>query len=209
MLDINTLKFDEQGLIPGIVQSPGGEVRMFAFLSRESLQKTFETGFVTFWSRSRKSLWMKGESSGNRLKLVDIRPDCDRDALLIIAEAEGPTCHTGAISCFEGDPLAQPWLEQLEELLKGRKANASNEGSYTQKLFAKGVDRIAKKVTEEAGEVIIAAKNYELDQSEFNRTEYLGEAADLLFHLQVLLTHHGLSLKDIATVLRERHRQRS
>jgi len=209
MVDINALKFDEQGLIPGIVQTPGGEVRMFAFLNRESLQKTLDSGFVTFWSRSRKSLWTKGESSGNRLKLVEIRPDCDKDALLIIAEPEGPTCHNGTLSCFEGDPLAQPWLEQLEELLKGRKANASLEGSYTQKLYAKGVDRIAKKVTEEAGEVIIAAKNYELDQSEFNRSEYLGEAADLLFHLQVLLIHHGFSLKDIAAVLRERHIQRS
>jgi len=101
------------------------------------------------------------------------------------------------------------WLEDLETLLKGRKASASQEGSYTQKLFAKGVDRIAKKVVEEAGEVVIAAKNFELDASEKNREEYLGEAADLLFHLQVLLIHHGLGLEDIAKVLRERHQQRS
>lgn len=209
MFDINCLKFDEKGLIPGIVQTPGGEVRMQAFLNRESLQKTLDTGYVTFWSRSRKQLWMKGETSGNRLKLIEIRPDCDKDALLIIAEPEGPTCHTGEASCFEGETLSQPWLEHLETLLKGRKAAASLDGSYTQKLFAKGVDRIAKKVTEEAGEVIIAAKNFELDPSSHNREEYLGEAADLLFHLQVLLTHHGLSLQDIAAVLRERHKQRS
>lgn len=203
------VKFDEKGLVPGIVQSPGGEVRMLGYLSPESLEKTLETGLVTFWSRSRRSLWTKGETSGNTLKVVDIRIDCDGDALLIVAEPAGPTCHRGTDSCFEGDPLPQPWLERLEDLLRQRKATASLEGSYTQKLFARGVDRIAKKVVEEAGEVVIGAKNFALEPSDFNRTEFLGEAADLLFHLQMLLVSQGFSLQDAALVLRERHRQRT
>lgn len=201
--------FDEKGLVPGIVQSPGGEVRMLGYLSRASLEKTLETGLVTFWSRSRRSLWTKGETSGNTLKLVDVRIDCDGDALLIIAEPNGPTCHRGTDSCFEGDTLPQPWLERLEDLLRQRKASASLEGSYTQKLFARGVDRIAKKVVEEAGEVVIGAKNFALEPSELNREEFLGEAADLLFHLQMLLVSQGFSLQDAALVLRERHRQRT
>lgn len=203
------VKFDGKGLVPGIVQSPGGEVRMLGYLNRESLQKTLETGLVTFWSRSRQALWTKGETSGNTLKVVDIRIDCDGDALLIIAEPTGPTCHRGTDSCFEGDALPQPWLERLEDLLRQRKATASLEGSYTQKLFARGVDRIAKKVVEEAGEVVIGAKNFALEPSDFNRTEFLGEAADLLFHLQMLLVSQGFSLQDAALVLRERHRQRT
>lgn len=201
--------FDEKGLVPGIVQSPGGEVRMLGYLSRASLEKTLETGLVTFWSRSRQSLWTKGETSGNTLKVVDIRIDCDGDALLIIAEPKGPTCHRGTDSCFAGDALPQPWLERLEDLLRQRKDSASLEGSYTQKLFARGVDRIGKKVVEEAGEVVIGAKNFALEPSELNRTEFLGEAADLLFHLQMLLVSQGFSLQDAALVLRERHRQRT
>lgn len=203
------VKFDEKGLVPGIVQSPGGEVRMLGYLSRASLEKTLETGLVTFWSRSRRSLWTKGETSGNTLKVVDLRIDCDGDALLIIAEPKGPTCHRGTDSCFEGDTLPQPWLERLEDLLRQRKAAASLEGSYTQKLFARGVDRIGKKVVEEAGEVVIGAKNFASEPSEFNRAEFLGEAADLLFHLQMLLVSQGFSLQDAALVLRERHRQRT
>jgi phosphoribosyl-AMP cyclohydrolase / phosphoribosyl-ATP pyrophosphohydrolase len=209
VFDIQQVKFDEKGLVPGIVQTPGGEVRMLAYLNRESLERTLESGFVTFWSRSRRTLWMKGETSGNRLKLVELRVDCDGDALLILAEPEGPTCHRGTDSCFEGDTLPQPWLERLEDLLRQRKATASTEVSYTQKLFAKGVDRIGKKVVEEAGEVVIGAKNFAVDPSEHNRSEFLGEAADLLFHLQMLLVSQGFSLQDAALVLRERHRQRS
>lgn len=209
MLDLNQVKFDEKGLVPGIVQTPGGEVRMLAYLNRESLERSLATGFVTFWSRSRQALWTKGETSGNRLRLLEIRPDCDGDALLIVAEPQGPTCHRGTDSCFEGDTLPQPWLERLEDLLRQRKASASLEGSYTQKLFARGVDRIAKKVVEEAGEVVIGAKNFAVDPSEYHREEFLGEAADLVFHLQMLLISQGFSLQDAAKVLQERHRQRS
>ncbi|WP_243286017.1 bifunctional phosphoribosyl-AMP cyclohydrolase/phosphoribosyl-ATP diphosphatase HisIE [Geothrix terrae] len=211
-MDLDTLTFDSAGLIPGIVQDRAGAVRMVAWLNRESLQLTLDTGFVTFWSRSRQALWVKGESSGNRLQVIQIRPDCDSDALLILAEPEGPSCHRGTESCFDAAPgegqatapwpTTLPWLGRLETLLKSRKALADVDGSYTQKLFAQGVDRIAKKVVEEAGEVVIAAKND-------NREEFLGEAADLLFHLDMLLLERGASLLDVVEVLHRRHADRT
>jgi phosphoribosyl-ATP pyrophosphohydrolase/phosphoribosyl-AMP cyclohydrolase len=210
-MDFDSLRFGPDGLIPGIVQDRSGEVRMLAWLNREALQLTLDTGFVTFWSRSRQALWTKGETSGNRLKLVQVRPDCDADALLILAEPEGPSCHRGTRSCFDasllGEPGADPWpttlpwLGRLEALLQSRKANADLAGSYTQKLFAQGVDRIAKKVVEEAGEVILAAKND-------NREDFLGEAADLLFHLDMLLLERGASLLEVVEVLHQRHADR-
>ena len=211
-MNLDTLTFDSAGLIPGIVQDRAGEVRMVAWLNRESLQRTLDTGFVTFWSRSRQALWVKGESSGNRLKLVQIRPDCDSDALLILADPEGPSCHRGTRSCFDGTPeggpsampwpATLPWLGRLEALLASRKTAADLQGSYTQKLFAQGVDRIGKKVVEEAGEVVIAAKND-------HREEFLGEAADLLFHLDMLLLARGASLLDVVDVLQKRHADRT
>lgn len=211
-MDLDTLKFDSAGLIPGIVQDRAGAVRMVAWLNRESLQLTLDTGFVTFWSRSRQALWVKGESSGNRLKVVQIRPDCDSDTLLILADPEGPSCHRGTESCFDAAPgegqaaapwpATLPWLGRLETLLTSRKALADLNGSYTQKLFAQGVDRIAKKVVEEAGEVVIAAKND-------HREEFLGEAADLLFHLDMLLLERGASLLDVVEVLHRRHADRT
>ncbi|MBK7294404.1 MAG: bifunctional phosphoribosyl-AMP cyclohydrolase/phosphoribosyl-ATP diphosphatase HisIE [Holophagaceae bacterium] len=199
----DTLRFDSDGLIPGIVQDRAGTVRMVAWLNREALRLTLETGFVTFWSRSRQAIWTKGESSGNRLKLIQIRPDCDADALLILADPEGPSCHRGTESCFDAEPwpASLPWLGRLEALLKSRKAAASLDGSYTQKLFAQGVDRIAKKVVEEAGEVILAAKNDD-------REAFLGEAADLLFHLDLLLLERGASLLEVVEVLHGRHAER-
>jgi phosphoribosyl-ATP pyrophosphohydrolase/phosphoribosyl-AMP cyclohydrolase len=201
---LDDLSFDSQGLIPGLVQSPAGEVRMLAWLNREALQRTLDTGFVTFWSRSRQALWTKGETSGNRLRLIQIRPDCDADALLILAEPEGPSCHRGTESCFDGEPwpATLPWLGRLETLLKARKASADLAGSYTQRLFAQGVDRIAKKVVEEAGEVILAAKNDD-------REAFLGEAADLLFHLDLLLVERGASLLEVVEVLQRRHEGRA
>ncbi|MFZ1377826.1 MAG: bifunctional phosphoribosyl-AMP cyclohydrolase/phosphoribosyl-ATP diphosphatase HisIE [Geothrix sp.] len=205
----DTLRFDSDGLIPGIVQDRAGTIRMVAWLNQEALRLTLETGYVTFWSRSRQVLWTKGESSGNRLKLIQIRPDCDADALLILADPEGPSCHRGTESCFDADseggdpwPAALPWLGRLEALLKSRKAAASLDGSYTQKLFAQGVDRIAKKVVEEAGEVILAAKNDD-------REAFLGEAADLLFHLDLLLVERGASLLEVVEVLHGRHAGRA
>jgi len=200
----DNLRFDSDGLIPGIVQDRAGTVRMVAWLNREALRLTLETGFVTFWSRSRKALWTKGESSGNRLRLIQIRPDCDADALLILADPEGPSCHRGTESCFDAEPwpASLPWLGRLEALLKSRKAAATLDGSYTQKLFAQGVDRIAKKVVEEAGEVILAAKNDD-------REAFLGEAADLLFHLDLLLVERGASLLEVVEVLHSRHAGRA
>ncbi len=203
-MDIDSLRFGPDGLIPGIVQDRAGAVRMVAWLNRDALQRTLDTGFVTFWSRSRQALWTKGETSGNRLKLVQIRPDCDADALLILADPEGPSCHRGTETCFDGEPwpVILPWLGRLEALLRSRKAKADLAGSYTQKLFAQGVDRIAKKVVEEAGEVILAAKNED-------REAFIGEAADLIFHLDLLLLERGASLLDVVEVLHQRHAERT
>ena len=140
--NLNVLHFDETGLIPGVIQSPSGEVRMVGYLNREALEITLRSGYVTFWSRSRQTLWTKGEGSGNRLKLVELRTDCDSDCLLIIAEPVGPTCHRGTDSCFDVEGTIDstattlPWLDHLEKLLQSRKATASLTGSYTRKLFA-------------------------------------------------------------------------
>ncbi|HET6330130.1 MAG TPA: bifunctional phosphoribosyl-AMP cyclohydrolase/phosphoribosyl-ATP diphosphatase HisIE [Holophagaceae bacterium] len=198
MLNIDELEFDPQGLIPAVVQDAFGRVRMVGWMDREAIRATEDRGLVTFWSRSRKELWTKGETSGNRLKLVSMRADCDGDTLLATVEPEGPTCHTGARTCFGEDAEGLSWLGDLEDLLRARKATASLEGSYTEKLFARGLDRIAKKVVEEAGEAVIAAKNEDCD-------EFLGEAADLLFHLDALLVARGVSLTEVAAVLRKRH----
>ncbi|MBL0313761.1 MAG: bifunctional phosphoribosyl-AMP cyclohydrolase/phosphoribosyl-ATP diphosphatase HisIE [Holophagaceae bacterium] len=213
--NVNLLHFDETGLIPGVIQAPSGEVRMVGYLNREALDRTLHSGFVTFWSRSRQTLWTKGEGSGNRLKLVGLRADCDSDCLLIIAEPVGPTCHRGTDSCFDDDAEAAappattlPWLDHLEKLLQSRKATASLAGSYTQKLFAQGTDRIAKKVAEEAGEVILAAKNHQHEASNDNRMDLVGEAADLLFHLELLLVDRGVSLHDVVALLKARHGDR-
>ena len=198
MLNTDELTFDPQGLIPAVVQDAFGRVRMMGWMDRAAILATQDKGLVTFWSRSRQALWTKGETSGNRLRLVSMRADCDGDTLLIVAEAEGPTCHTGNRTCFGERSEGLPWLGDLEDLLRSRKASASQESSYTERLFAKGLDRIAKKVVEEAGEVVIAAKNE-------SREEFLGEAADLLFHLDALLVARGASLTDVAAVLRGRH----
>ena len=198
MLNPDDLSFDAQGLVPALAQDRFGRVRMVGWMDREAVRATQDKGLATFWSRSRRTLWTKGESSGNRLKLVSLHADCDRDTLLLSVEAEGPTCHTGARTCFGESSEGLPWLGDLEDLLRRRKASASAEGSYTEKLFARGVDRIAKKVVEEAGEVAIAAKNED-------RAEFLGEAADLLFHLDALLVERGCSLPEVVEVLRARH----
>ena len=202
MLNLDDLRFDDSGLLPAVVQDPAGRVRMVGWMDRAALQATLEQGFVTFWSRSRKALWTKGETSGNRLKVVSVAADCDGDTLLVRAEPEGPTCHTGARTCFGEGAEGLPWLGDLEDLLRARRASASAEGSYTERLFAQGVDRIGKKVVEEAGEVVIAAKNDD-------RAEFLGEAADLLFHLELLLLAKGASLAEVVGVLNARHAERA
>ena len=200
---MDQIKFGPQGLMPAVVQAPGGEVRMVGYMNAESLALTLETGWVTFWSRSRNHLWVKGETSGNRLKFQDIFLDCDGDTLLVIAEPQGPTCHRGTPSCFDGlAPVA--WLGHLEATLRERKRGAGPDGSYTQKLFHRGPERIGKKVVEEAGETAIAAMALRYEPTPERRADLINEAADLLFHLQVLLVDQGLGLKDLAEALRSR-----
>lgn len=202
-ITIDTISFGPDGLVPAVVQSPGGEVRMVGYMNAEAVARTLETGWVTFWSRSRNRIWVKGETSGNRLKFLDAYLDCDGDTLLVLAEPQGPTCHRGTPSCFDGlAPVA--WLERLETVLQARKATAGPDGSYTQKLFHRGPERIAKKVAEEAGEVAIAAMALHYESSEARRADLVNEAADLLFHLQVLLVDQGLGLKDLAEALKTR-----
>lgn len=201
MLNLGDLKFDAEGLIPAVAQDRFGRVRMVGWMDRSALHATLDKGLVTFWSRSRKALWTKGETSGNRLRLVTIQADCDGDTLLILAEPEGPTCHTGARTCFGEEGEGLPWLGDLEDLLRAREASASLNGSYTEKLFAQGVDRIGKKVIEEAGEVVIAAKNDDCDA-------FIGEAADLIFHLELLLLAKDSSLSEVVEALRLRHANR-
>ena len=201
----NKIKFGPDGLIPAVVQAPSGEVRMVGYMNAEALEATLATGWVTFWSRSRSALWVKGETSGNKLRYLDGWLDCDGDCLLVLAEPLGPTCHTGAPSCFDGLAPAA-WLGRLEEVLRSRQAGASPEGSYTQKLFHRGPERIGKKVVEEAGEVAIAAMARRAEDTPARREDLLNEAADLLFHLQVLLVDQGLSLADLAQALRARHK---
>ncbi len=183
------------GLLPAVVQDDAdGAVLMVGYMDEAALAKTRKSGKVTFYSRSKKRLWTKGESSGHFLKLVSVALDCDADALLVRAKPLGPTCHTGAASCFD-EPL--DFLKQLDALVAER-FKKRPKGSYVTSLFKEGVDRMAQKVGEEAVETVIAAKNKDRDL-------LLGEAADLVFHLMVLLRARGLSLGDAAEVLRRRN----
>jgi phosphoribosyl-ATP pyrophosphohydrolase/phosphoribosyl-AMP cyclohydrolase len=201
------VQFDDKGLIPAIIQhARSGEVLMLGYMNEESLRLTIESGLVTFWSRSRQSLWRKGETSGNVLRLIELRQDCDGDALLVLAEPAGPTCHTGEPSCFhtllDGRPAAErvppsSILTRLSDQIAQRAAERP-EGSYTVKLLDGGVDRIGKKIGEEAAEVIIAAKNAA-------PSELTWELADLLYHSVVLLAQQGVSLEAIWAELRRRH----
>ena len=203
MLNIDELKFDEKGLIPAIVTDAiSGKVLMLAYMNKESLKISMEKGLTCFWSRSRQELWLKGETSGNYQHIVSITADCDRDALLVKVEKDGPACHTGAESCFndevwESDELHEFTYEGLMNLLVGRKIE-KKEGSYTTYLFEKGLDKILKKVGEETTEVIIAAK----DKDKKN-TVY--EIADLAYHVMVLMIEAGISLEDIHRELASRH----
>lgn len=204
------IRFDEKGLVPAIVQdAQSKEVLTLAYMNKESLEKTLETGETWFYSRSRQELWHKGATSGNVQRVVDIRYDCDADALLVLVEPAGPACHTGSYSCFSRSldgaartPAADRFaiLNELEQIIAKRDAERP-EGSYTTYLFEKGVDKILKKVGEEAAEVIIAAKNQ-------NHEELKWEAADLLYHLLVLLREQKLPLDAVLETLAERHAQK-
>lgn len=204
-MNIESLSFDTiSGLLPAIVQdAQSGRVLMLGYMNRESIGATVETGLVTFYSRSRKALWTKGETSGNTLRVVSIHDDCDHDAILVKAVPNGPTCHTGAVSCFDAgqdgavNETGLPFLAHLEAFLQDRKQTMP-EGSYTSKMFAKGLDKVAQKVGEEAVETVIAAKNDDIG-------EFVYEASDLLFHLTLLLVQKGIPLDTLIQELKRRH----
>lgn len=203
MINVNDLKFDNAGLIPAIVvDAKTKKVLTLAYMNRQSLEISIEKGLTCFWSRSRNELWLKGETSGNYQHIVSITTDCDRDALVVTVEKDGPACHTGTESCFndkvyESETLSEFSYEGLMELIKGRKTE-KKEGSYTTYLFEKGLDKILKKVGEECTEVIIAAKDND-------KGETVYEIADLIYHLSVLMIEQGISLEDVRAELASRH----
>ncbi len=196
------LKYNSDGLIPAIVQDHySKKVLMLAYMNAESLDITIKEGKTCFWSRSRKCLWKKGETSGNTQQVVSIRTDCDKDTLLIDVIKNGPACHTGSETCFFEDivaPEAEEFsYEGLYEMLVGRKVN-KKEGSYTTYLFEKGIDKILKKVGEECTEVIIGAKGGD-------KAETVYEIADLLYHITVMMIEMGISLDEVTAELAKRH----
>jgi len=188
------------GLVPAIIQdSQTSKVLMLGYMNNEALQNTVETKLVTFFSRTKQRLWTKGEESGNVLNLVDIKLDCDSDALLIKANPIGPTCHKGTDTCWnESNNQEFGFLTKLENVIENRKNSGTEDASYVASLFAKGINKIAQKVGEEAVEVVIEAKDN--DESLF-----LNESADLLFHYLILLQAKGYKLNDIVEVLKSRH----
>jgi phosphoribosyl-AMP cyclohydrolase / phosphoribosyl-ATP pyrophosphohydrolase len=189
------------GLIPAIIQdSETKNVLMLGYMNEESIQKTIETQKVTFFSRSKQRLWTKGEESGNFLNLVSIKNDCDGDTLLIQAKPVGPTCHTGADTCWQEENTDNyGFITQLENTIKIRRENADSEKSYVASLFEKGINKIAQKVGEEAVEVVIEAKDD-------NDDLFLSESADLLFHYLILLQAKGFQLNDVVEVLKKRQK---
>lgn len=206
-MNTDMIQFDEKGLVPAIVQDAASkEVLTLAYMNKESLTKTIETKETWFYSRSREELWHKGETSGNTQTVLDLRYDCDQDAVLVLVNPEGPACHKGTYSCFSDSLLSEELkpnadrfaiLNTLEQIIAKREAERP-EGAYTTYLFQEGVDKILKKVGEEASEVIIAAKNRD-------HQELTWESADLLFHLMVLLREQECALDDVLQVLNERH----
>ncbi len=199
MIKAEKLNFEKLGgLIPAIViDESTKQVLMLGFMNKEAFDKTIASKRVTFFSRTKNTLWTKGETSGNFLNLVDIKTDCDNDSLLITAKPEGPTCHTGDYSCFGVEKSNINFLNQLSALIKDRKKNLP-EKSYTTKLFKEGANRIIQKVGEEAIETVIAAKNRD-------KNEIVNETADLLYHLLVMLAEQNIELEDVVSKLVERH----
>ena len=202
MFDMESLKFDEKGLIPAIVVDDAtGKVLTLAYMNRESLAISLEKGLTCFWSRSRQELWLKGETSGTFQHIVSVTADCDGDALEVRVKKDGPACHLGTDSCFHnpvfGEQKEKFQLEGLYDLLLGRKKDLP-EGSYTTYLFQKGLDKILKKVGEESTEVIIAAKADD-------KAETVYEIADLAYHVMVLMVQMGITVEDIRAELAGRH----
>ncbi len=203
MIDINTLKFDEKGLIPAVVvDAHSKKVLTVAYMNAESLKISMEKELTCFYSRSRNELWLKGETSGNYQHIVSITADCDNDALVVMVEKDGPACHKGTDSCFineifKSEEREEYSLDILYEMLADRKATMP-EGSYTTYLFSKGVDKILKKVGEESTEVIIAGKAND-------KAETIYEIADLTYHIMVLMNEMGISLEEVRKELASRH----
>jgi phosphoribosyl-AMP cyclohydrolase / phosphoribosyl-ATP pyrophosphohydrolase len=199
MIDLEKINFNNDNLIPAVViDSSTGQVLMLGYMNRNSLQITIQTGKVTFFSRKRERLWVKGETSGNYLLLKDIIPDCDYDTLLVYAEPAGPTCHTGGYSCFKLNKKHLNFLFTLSNIIEERKS-ANPDSSYTARLFEGGSDRVIQKFGEEAIETLIAAKNR-------SKEEIIYESADLLFHLMVMLSNNDLSISDVIRELESRHK---
>lgn len=208
---IEQLRFDERGLVPVIAQEAlTGEVLMLAYADRAALERTRETGFAHYWSRSRGELWQKGGTSGNVQEVVEVRADCDGDGVLYLVRQTGPACHTLEGSCFhrrvDGDDLApagaaQQILGRVDDVVRER-FRARPDGSYTTYLFEQGIDKILKKLGEETTELVIAAKNLEAERG--SAADLSGEAADLLFHLVVLLRERGVPLASVWEVLESR-----
>ncbi|WP_299336568.1 bifunctional phosphoribosyl-AMP cyclohydrolase/phosphoribosyl-ATP diphosphatase HisIE [uncultured Psychroserpens sp.] len=189
------------GLVPAIIQDASTRnVLMLGYMNEDALKKTIDTKLVTFFSRTKQRLWTKGEESGNVLHLVDVKLDCDNDTLLIKVNPEGPTCHKGSDTCWNEDNSQEyGFLSHLEDVIESRKNSASEDTSYVASLFAKGINKIAQKVGEEAVEVVIEAKDT-------NDDLFLNESADLLFHYLILLQAKGYKLDDIANVLKSREK---
>lgn len=203
LIDLDKLVFDKDGLIPAVVQDAySKKVLTVAYMNRESLEISIKRKLTCFWSRSRKKLWLKGETSGNFQHIVSITADCDMDSLVIEVVKDGPACHLGTDSCFtnavyENEDINEFSIEGLYDLIKGRKDNPK-EGSYTSYLFDKGVDKILKKVGEECTEVVIAAKGGDKEETVF-------EISDLTYHVLVLMAECGITLNDIKAQLTSRH----
>lgn len=208
MTDINHLQLNElkdiqfdkyaDGLVPVIVQdNTTSVVLMLGFMNGEALQQTLRSGLVTFFSRTKKRLWTKGEISNNYLHLVDVKADCDNDTILIKATPDGPVCHTGTDTCFNEKNIDDNFLNKLEQVINDRKMNYTDQ-SYTSQLFKKGINAMAQKVGEEAIELVIEAKDNDAEK-------FKNEAADLLFHYLVLLNAKGYKLNDVTEVLKQRH----
>jgi phosphoribosyl-ATP pyrophosphohydrolase/phosphoribosyl-AMP cyclohydrolase len=196
----DALAYDPAGLVPVVVQdAASGDVLMVAWANREALDRTAQTGLAHFWSRSRGALWRKGETSGNEMRVREVRADCDRDAVLMVVDPAGPACHTGTRTCFGDDtPTAAGIMAELGRVIAAR-ASASPAGSYTARLLAKGPDHVLKKIGEEATEVVLAAKS----ESDERLAE---EAADLLYHLTVALAQRRVPFARALEVLRARRR---
>jgi phosphoribosyl-ATP pyrophosphohydrolase/phosphoribosyl-AMP cyclohydrolase len=195
------VNYDASGLVPVVVQDrASGDVLMLAWANAEAIERTLSTKYAHFWSRSRKALWRKGETSGNGLRVVEVRPDCDQDTLLFVVDPEGPACHNGTRTCFGDEATSYGgMLEELSRVVASRAKHAP-EGSYTARLLAKGQDAVLKKIVEEATEVVLAAKT----ESDRRLAE---EAADLLYHLIVALHQRGVPLSQVMEVLRLRRAQ--